>query len=530
MEPGRTYVTVLPGRKRPAFVRRRRDPLDKPSGIIQAPVTIRPRSYSTERFHREVPPCSEPNFKYIMGPPPPRMIPFAPSSAPQQPPMLVLPPQHSIHHEQPYPPMYIQQASMTYPAENPLPLQVINPPPEPETRITEGAPSNIKKDGLVQKHTCSACGKLRSASYCARHPLAPGEVPRLSTCRRCIREQTSSEESNAEEFRHRKKSLREKDHKEQKSGRKRRGRRESSYLSRQSSSDLENICIVQRAHSSSKNHAHRHSSRSSSIGSTSDRQRLRLAEKFRVVKRTIYVDASPRRSISESRMHSLHGDLRYERRVESRDSKPDSYNHIRNESPIPHQWSLVENEYDHLRKNEHSSVSALRQFPNSIRARKTTPYRAEREESLEDARKSDFVYTGRRSHPSARTPEESYDYDPNYDGPPPPPPPLTRSARIVKVTRHMEDSAPVPTRSARIVKVTMDRDNSARPQRTANDQFEERVPRAALMRSASYQSPLPRPIMVESAESRRARGQDLWRRSIIVEKQDESDEYSPPGN
>ena len=529
MEPGRTYVTILPGRKRPAFVRKRRDPFDRPSSIAQTSVIVRPRSHSTERLRREVPACSESNIKYIMGPPPPRAIPFAPPPAPQQPPLLVLPPQHSMHHEQPHPPMYIQHASMTYPAETPLPLQVINPPLVPETRITEVVPPNIKKDGVVQKHTCSTCGKLRSASYRASHPLEPGEVPRPSTCRRCIREQTSSEESNTEENRHRKKSYREKDHKEGKSGRKRRGRRDSSYVSRQSSSDLEDIRIVRRVHSSSKSHAHRHSSRSSSIGDTPNRQRLHVAEKFRVVKRTIYVDASPRRSVSKSRMYSSHGDLRYGRRVERRDSEHDSRNYARNESPIPHGWSLVENEYDHTRKNEYSSISALRQFSNSIRARKTTPYRAEREESLEDSRKSEFVYTARRRHLSPRRPEESYDYNPNYDGPPPPRRPLTRSARIVKVTRDIEDSAPVPTRSARVVKVTLDRDNPARPQRTANDRFEERAPGATLMKSASNRSPLPTPIMVESAESRRARGQDLWKRSIVVEEQDESDEYSPPG-
>ena len=41
---------------------------------------------------------------------------------------------------------------------------------------------------------CSSCGKFRSPSWSARHPLRYGEVPRASMCRKCARKSTSSEQ------------------------------------------------------------------------------------------------------------------------------------------------------------------------------------------------------------------------------------------------------------------------------------------------------------------------------------------------
>lgn len=42
------------------------------------------------------------------------------------------------------------------------------------------------------KHTCGACGKFRSPSYCKRHPLADGEQPKPSLCRKCAKGSTDS--------------------------------------------------------------------------------------------------------------------------------------------------------------------------------------------------------------------------------------------------------------------------------------------------------------------------------------------------
>jgi hypothetical protein len=45
------------------------------------------------------------------------------------------------------------------------------------------------------KHTCGACGKFRSPSYHARHPVAPGQTPTPTLCQRCKSVGTSSEDS-----------------------------------------------------------------------------------------------------------------------------------------------------------------------------------------------------------------------------------------------------------------------------------------------------------------------------------------------
>ena len=44
------------------------------------------------------------------------------------------------------------------------------------------------------QQTCASCGKFRSASWQARHPLAPGVTPIASVCRKCHGKYTSSEE------------------------------------------------------------------------------------------------------------------------------------------------------------------------------------------------------------------------------------------------------------------------------------------------------------------------------------------------
>ena len=52
-----------------------------------------------------------------------------------------------------------------------------------------------RHSSMFERHTCGHCGKFRSASYHKRHPLAAGERPRPTICKRCARHATSSEES-----------------------------------------------------------------------------------------------------------------------------------------------------------------------------------------------------------------------------------------------------------------------------------------------------------------------------------------------
>lgn len=46
------------------------------------------------------------------------------------------------------------------------------------------------------KHTCGSCGKFRSNTYCKANPLAEGEVPKPSLCKKCVHNQTSSDDSD----------------------------------------------------------------------------------------------------------------------------------------------------------------------------------------------------------------------------------------------------------------------------------------------------------------------------------------------
>ena len=131
--PGRVYVGRLPGHDRPAFVRK------KKSSCFRLPKLFD----STERTYK----C------------------------------VVRSPSHyrsDSHHTAVFTdqPVYVND-----PNPRPLPQYVQLPPyPTPETG----------------KHTCGACGKFRSPSYCKRHPLADGEQPKPSLCRKCAKNSTDS--------------------------------------------------------------------------------------------------------------------------------------------------------------------------------------------------------------------------------------------------------------------------------------------------------------------------------------------------
>ena len=60
--------------------------------------------------------------------------------------------------------------------------------PEPVTTVQENTT-------VIMKHVCGYCGKTRSPNYHSLNPLAPGEVPKVGFCGRCVRERTPSETS-----------------------------------------------------------------------------------------------------------------------------------------------------------------------------------------------------------------------------------------------------------------------------------------------------------------------------------------------
>ena len=55
--------------------------------------------------------------------------------------------------------------------------------------------SSAGRTVTTTSQVCSACGRFRSPSWSARHPLRYGEVPRASMCRKCVGKSTSSEQS-----------------------------------------------------------------------------------------------------------------------------------------------------------------------------------------------------------------------------------------------------------------------------------------------------------------------------------------------
>ena len=179
MDPDRTYITVLPGHSRPAFVRKPRRSRENPFGLTAiaralAPAPRRRRSYSAQ---------------YLV-----RVRSYSPT--------------YSRAYVSPPPPLYYQTSSqptvMTHETVHTYPTSVQYSPPVLEQQgvsdlvTTKVITHNGRAEDNTLQHTCSACGKYRSASYQSRHPLAPGEIPKPGTCRHCIRKHTSSEDSEQE--------------------------------------------------------------------------------------------------------------------------------------------------------------------------------------------------------------------------------------------------------------------------------------------------------------------------------------------
>ena len=512
MEAGKTYVTILPGRKRPAFVRKRRDPFDTPSGISQSSIIIRPRARSVDRS-RQVHVHSEPKVKYIMGPLPPpgppaplTMLPpqWVTSSQPLElaPPPLLAPQTHYIAaHEHAYPSIYTQNTSMACPIANSSLTQAVEHHPQTSETITAEVVTPNIKDGVIQKHKCSACGKFRSPSYHARHPLATGEVPRPSICRKCIKERTSSEGSDTEEIQRRKGNHRRRNEKERKLGRKHRGRVRSSPTSQQSSSGLDDIRIIRSARSSSRSPAHRYRSHPSSFDDAGDIQRLPRDTKFEILERNMFVETPPYCTSSRFRMQDSRSDLSYARRLERHNSEHENQNHTEREARIRPRRNSIDHDYNDTHSREYLNGPISQGFSSSRHVQRSTLYQGEREEILD---KQSLPYTASRRPLSNHSSERSYDYDPNYDGALP---------------------LPRPTRSVRIVKVRiLDGANSAKSKWRDDIDYEDRASKAVSTRNALYHGQSRKPILIKSAESRSARRQNL-----VGNSTDASDENSSPG-
>ena len=136
VNPGQTFIGILPGHERPAFVRKQRR-----SGSCFSSFFRPRRSHSSE---------------------------------------------HIYHHY----------------TESPHRTKIVTD--RPVVIASGGSPMSSssylqyhrRTPGRLTKHTCGSCGKFRSPTYCKAHPLAEGEEPKPSLCRKCVHNKTSSGESD----------------------------------------------------------------------------------------------------------------------------------------------------------------------------------------------------------------------------------------------------------------------------------------------------------------------------------------------
>lgn len=174
MQPGRVYVGRLPGHTQPVFVRRRRNSFRNPFGVPSViPIWAPPRPPAMEYQSATTMVCQKQ----------------------PQPSLLVT-----------QPPVYTASPHVVEP---PAYLGLPPPPQIGTTTTTTTTHHEVQPQNAPSKHTCAACGKFRSARYHYRHPLAPGEIPRPTLCRKCVKQRTSSEEFDDIERAHLKKRKRE---------------------------------------------------------------------------------------------------------------------------------------------------------------------------------------------------------------------------------------------------------------------------------------------------------------------------------
>ncbi|MCJ1386860.1 hypothetical protein MMC17_009988 [Xylographa soralifera] len=374
MNPDITYITVLPGHSRPAFVRKPRNHREYPFGFTAiaralAPAPRRQRSYSA----RHVVQVRSPSPTYLRA--------YAPS-----PPVL--------HYRTSSTPTVVTQETVhTYPRS------VQYSPPVLEQRVVSDSVTTkvITRNGRAEEstlqHTCSSCGKYRSASYQSRHPLAPGEIPKSGICRRCIRKHTSSEDSKEETRRLRRYYSYDKGHKRNRQQwRRYREDTDSTAIYPISPPSKEEIRVVRETRSISHDH---NRSRSSSTDNTRIRvtiepehirsRRRRSLEPVNIVERTRYVEQEERLR-SRSRDSSLSD---HERPVSVRVRRDEYGRTIRRrvvESYRPREVRTIEYGYDGNVARETSPV--IRRSSASSLVQHTAFYPVEEKEMIESRERS----------------------------------------------------------------------------------------------------------------------------------------------
>lgn len=113
------------------------------------------------------------------------LLPLNPQGRPPNPPLMGYP------YSQP-PWMFPQSSN----------ISGFNFPPmciDPRQFVANLAPPEVTSQisVTVTKHVCAECGRLRSRKYQQENPLKPGETPTPAFCKKCQRDVTSTEESDA---------------------------------------------------------------------------------------------------------------------------------------------------------------------------------------------------------------------------------------------------------------------------------------------------------------------------------------------
>ena len=142
MVPGKTYVGILPGHAKPAFIRKRALDVGRPPGLLAQVFGSSRQIYSV----------IDPG-KFMM---------------------------FGRKYRDRY---YYDRATDTY---------------RPLAATQYATPTYTNGTGRVVtsvQQTCASCGKFRSANWQARHPLVPGVTPVPRVCRKCHGKHTSSEEA-----------------------------------------------------------------------------------------------------------------------------------------------------------------------------------------------------------------------------------------------------------------------------------------------------------------------------------------------
>lgn len=362
--------------------------------------------------------------------------------------------------------------------QQPVTSQGVQVPPP---AVVQVAPTGVITDSgpppaVLVKQTCISCGNVRSPRYQLRHLLKPGEMPRISICRKCSKKETSSEDSDSsyERYRRRKKD--------------RHRHRHSSETTEDghSKSRQERSRWSGRYHSPRRHGSHRSTTQSDStdrtrpafVTSRASRRPRRSStpERVRIVRRIRYVDpAHQSRSRGPSRTSTSRHSNQAERSEDTHVYHGDHLDDISSEDEIPRKHKAqFDRRYETVMETE---TPILRRRSNSVLVEQEIPINADRQEFNDG---HPVLYTSQDDNrPTTRG--RSFEREPSVEVEEVVRPP-SRSARVVQLAPELYEQ---PLRSRTVVPDFNDprpRSRSIRTVHVAQDSDEPR-PRSGLVRT-----------------------------------------------